>query len=535
MYLNTYICKKNIKTLKMKKQLLVVAALILATFSTAQIHFQEGFEGGLPGTWATFRGTNGLGTTEDWQVSNPGLLSDSCMFVNYEGPLAGTSEDWLVTSLVTLGATNNRLRFSMAQDFTSDWGSLYKIKVSTTSQTSHASFTTIQTYTESDFPASTWITQTVDLSAYDGQSIYIAFVLEQNDGDIFALDSIVVETPTCSTPTGLTASSITTSGATLEWNGSDTSYQIAYFPYAGAPNAIFLTATDSSYALTGLNSNTYVTYFVREICGSGDTSLWSSAYSFSTLCTPGSTLPYVENFDLDTFSILPCGWVRENGNGDNQEFRILTDASANSGTKVLGIAYNAAAAMNDWVISPEFTLTGGATYEVKLSYKTSASFPEDFSISYGAGQTSTGQTNSIATFSTITTGSVWIDTVLSFTPASNGNFSIGIHGTSTANQDFLFFDNFELAMATTTEVEQINNLNVNIYPNPTNGQFTISNKENEAVNIIIKDVQGKIIRNINNLNGLATTTISIDNASKGMYLVTIESANATTTKRLIVK
>lgn len=514
----------------MKKILLSLFSLLTLGLN-AQIHFQENFETGLPGTWATYIGTNGLGTVENWDVITPGLLSDSSMFVNYEAGAGGTTEDWLVTPLITLGSGVNILSFYQAQDFAPDWGTIYEIKVSTTSQTSHASFTTVESYGESTFSNGSWSLKNVDLSAYSGQSIYIAFVMSQDDGDSWYLDSIKVETPSCITPSNLTATSITSSGGTLEWSGSDTSYQIAYYPTSVASNPTYLMATDSSYVLTGLNSNALVTYFVREICGTGDTSLWSSAYSFTTNCT-SPTLPYSQNFDTDTFALLPCNWVFENINTDNRQWAWRTVSGALSGTKVLGINYNPSSAMNDWAISPEFNLTGGNTYEVSFSYNTSTSYPENFEITYGMGQNSAAQTNTIQTFTNIATGSTWVDTTLTFTPSGTGNYAIGIHGTSIANQDFIWIDDFSIQLSPTTNVKENEVLSFNIYPNPNNGEFTISGLEANS-SILITDVNGRIIENVSNTNTLAN--INLSNVNKGVYFITVESNNIKTTKRVIVK
>lgn len=515
----------------MKKILLSLLSLMTLSL-TAQIHFQEGFESGLPGTWASYIGTNGLGTVENWKVDNPGLLSDSAMVVEYENA-GGVTEDWLVTPQITLGASNNRLRFYLGQALQIDYGSSFAVKVSTTSQTNHASFTNVASWTEADINYNTWSLQVLDLSAYNGQNIYIAFVMTQDDGDIWFMDSVVVETPTCLTPTNLNASSITSSSATLEWSGTGTSYQIAYYPNAVALNPTYVIATDSTHNLTGLSSNAYVTYFVREICAPGDTSLWSDGYSFTTLCTPNVTLPYSQNFDTDTLALLPCGWVHENNNSDNQRWVLATSSNAKSARRVLYITYNDSIDMDDWVFSPEFNLIGGATYDISFSYRTGTSFTfEDFLMTYGNGQNSGAQNDTIDEFYFINTFGSWIDTTLSITPNSTGNFAIGFHGISFSDQNFIMFDDFSIQLSPTTNVKENEVLSFNIYPNPNNGEFTISGlKANSS--ILITDVNGRIIENVSNINTLAN--INLSNVNKGVYFITVESNNIKTTKRVIVK
>lgn len=510
----------------MKKLLLSIFTLTSGYFYS-QVHFQENFDNGLPGTWATFIGTNGAGTTENWGTVNPGFSSDSAMFVDYEDNGGTVSEDWLVTPQITLGASMNQLNFYMAQDLSSDYGSVYEIKVSTTSQTNHASFTTVQTWSETDFASQAWVFQSVDLSAYNGQSVYIAFVFSQDDGDSWYVDSVVVETPTCFVPTSIMASNIANDSADISWTGVGSNYQIQYSPSIGG-NVMDSVFSGTSFTITGLPSNSLVSYRLREICGAGDSSAWSSVYTFTTTCTPMVSLPYSQNFDTDTNAYLPCGWVRENLNSDNQQWGITDFVTPKSGSYLLGIGYNGTLAMNDWVITPEFALVGGQEYQLKVSYATSTSYPEDFAFYYGNGQASSGLTNLITSYTTVTTADAWIDTIMRFTPSTSGNYAIGIHGTSLADQDYIGIEDFELSIYTPPASinELANNLEVSVFPNPNNGDFSVKNSSNENVSAIITDIQGKVVKTINNINANSTTKIDLNNVKSGFYYVILNGEHA---------
>lgn len=183
--------------------------LSIATFSYGQ--FSENFDAAtvpaIPTGWASYRGANGLGTGFDWTtlVSTRANSGANVAFVRYEAT-GGVNEDWLVTPLINLtNYTNASLTFYANQQYTDPYGTSYEIRVSTTSQTSIASFMTEQTYTEADFlltttPMGATAMKTVSLSAYSGQQIYIAFVMVQNDGDNWFLDTVGV-TGTLSTIT----------------------------------------------------------------------------------------------------------------------------------------------------------------------------------------------------------------------------------------------------------------------------------------------------------------------------------------------
>jgi hypothetical protein len=166
--------------------------------TSAQTIMTEGFEGATfpPTGWTSFRGTNGLGVANDWiqaTAPNTGTYSAANQYENVTG---GIAEDWLVTSQIDLTSANNaELLFYAAQSYGTDYGSIYEVKVSTASQTTHADFTTVATYNETTLGANGFNLHSVDLSAYDGMMIYIAFVHLNDDGDNWIIDDIEVRSP----------------------------------------------------------------------------------------------------------------------------------------------------------------------------------------------------------------------------------------------------------------------------------------------------------------------------------------------------
>lgn len=178
------------------KKLYFALVLLTNTFCFSQLSENFDASSSLPSGWVAYAGTNGLGTGQSWGISTSRSFSaPNSAFVRYEA--GGLNEDWLVTPLIDLtGMTGTSLTFYGGQQYTDPYGTVYEIKVSTTSQTSHASFTTVATYSEADFtnitvPALTSL-KTVDLSAYNGQQIYVAFVMTQNDGDNWFIDNVNV-------------------------------------------------------------------------------------------------------------------------------------------------------------------------------------------------------------------------------------------------------------------------------------------------------------------------------------------------------
>lgn len=73
---------------------------------------------------------------------------------------------------------------------------------------------------------------------------------------------------------------------------------------------------------------------------------------------------------------------------------------------------------------------------------------------------------------------------------------------------------------------------VSIYPNPsTNGTFTIESAE-QLTKVTVYTINGQIAQEINNPQG---TTFQVHNLAKGFYLLKLETATASTIKKVIVQ
>ena len=194
------------------KKIYTLAILLMYLVSFGQLTENFDASTSIPTGWAVYKGTDGNGAAYDWIITTPPanvgpttenakgryFSAPNCAFVRFE---AGTlNEDWLVTKLVNLSNyTSSSLTFYAGQQYASAYGTQYKVKVSTTSQTNIASFVDVASYAEADFtgsgnsPDSNLTAQkTVNLSAYNGQQIYIAFVMIQDDGDNWSLDDVAV-------------------------------------------------------------------------------------------------------------------------------------------------------------------------------------------------------------------------------------------------------------------------------------------------------------------------------------------------------
>lgn len=127
-----------------------------------------------------------------------------------------------------------------------------------------------------------------------------------------AFDDFKLElTPACLVPTSLIISSITNATASLTWTAPATipgsGYDVYYSTTNTAPTSgttpSASVASGTTYAFSGLSTNTTYYSWVRSNCGGSDLSTWSASASFTTLQVP-ATVPYSTNFSTNDFTFV---------------------------------------------------------------------------------------------------------------------------------------------------------------------------------------------------------------------------------------
>lgn len=213
--------------------------------------FNEGFETSTfpPSCWNSYRGANGLGTQFDWtQTAVLANSGNNSAFVRFEVVTVGNAQDWLVTPAIDLGTAPARLSFFGREQFITDYNTEYSVRISTTSATDINSFSILQTYTETQM-GRTFNQKTIDLSAYSGV-VYIAFVMEQNDGDNWYLDDISIETiAPCSVPVDVSnpVAEFINNQIELQWNLSNCYDEMLVIASEGTPVSALPTGNGSGY------------------------------------------------------------------------------------------------------------------------------------------------------------------------------------------------------------------------------------------------------------------------------------------------
>jgi len=343
----------------------------------------EGFEGTTfpPTCWARFNGENGLGATTGTTIWNrftgspyAGIAAASVQPDNVTNGLV--AQDWLVTPGLTIPAGNNSsLKFYIRPSGTDNLNtSKFFIKISTGSQTVYNTFTNVETYTAGTFESTgEYYEKIINLSSYAGQTIYIAFVAESDNGLTWGIDGIEIRqlksepsnqptNTTCGTAThnsttvSFTAAAgpVTADGYIVKW--SATSFDAITPPVDGVAEVNgsgVLNVTGTSAFLTGLSA--YTNYFIKiwSYSNSGVVINYNLVNPLQTNCATTEGPCLSEAFTTTT----PTGWLSNNITYISRDGSVVAEFAAASGLGDL----TTAALTNPKTLSFDLVRTTNAT------------------------------------------------------------------------------------------------------------------------------------------------------------------------------
>ncbi len=83
----------------------------------------------------------------------------------------------------------------------------------------------------------------------------------------------------------------------------------------------------------------------------------------------------------------------------------------------------------------------------------------------------------------------------------------------------------------TVKISDVNETQISVYPNPSNGIFNVKTSSNDVSNIYIYDMSGKII--YSNILNTDVNTIDISNQANGLYLIKVQTNDEIIIKKVI--
>ncbi|ARN77825.1 hypothetical protein BST97_07320 [Nonlabens spongiae] len=383
-----------------------------------------------------------------------------------------------------------------------------------------------------------------------------------NTGAGFLATVTCTAPPACSEPDQLAISQVYGGGANFTWNSNadDVEWEVEVQPAGtaqGTAGAVYTsTVTDSREVIRGLMPSTPYDVYVRENCISGDQSIWAGPRSFTTTACDAVSAPYTgaggvgagNNFDnfpgncWDEVNNTPITGIPVASNGAWDNFDFANDSSSPNGNSALFPIFSNGPMDNDWLMSPTFDL-GAAGHNMLLNYRVA------LTEAFGQGPSNFGADDNVKLFISDDNGFNWTilrtyDASSNLQPSASNEVidlssysgevkfafvgSLGPDGNTTADIEF-FVDEFRIA--TTASISSNEDLEVAVYPNPTDGVLNLNSVE-EIQKISVFNLMGQKVLQVNKQTELLKS-IDMNSLNSGIYLVKVETQNAEQTVRVV--
>lgn len=518
----------------MKRVLFIASLCLTFAFSNAQTLFLETFDTGvMPYGWSTI---DNDGDGHCWDPASNLLGHDGGLCIcsasyDMETGVGLSPDNWLITPAITLTGTPTLTFYVRGQDPTFCQEN-FAVYVSTTG-TSVADFTTALI---TDATAAEWGIRTIDLSAYSGQTVNIAF-RHFNTYDMFwmKLDDVKVfsipDAPTIDLlPNSIEFANVAIPGLgtkAVEVNGLALSDGTFISANTEAPFYVSTDGTNFSNSVTMATASgtVYVRYIpttdgddsgtVNFTC-EGATSVAMPVVGHGRDCR-NTELPY--QFQFDNIEQAKC-WTIIDANYDAHNLYGEIYFSLEDGFAVYG--YNEFNAADDWLISPAFNLGEGAV--ASFEYSATADLTNFVATEkYEVYALINGQTYNEGTLVVPpqeSDNTNWLTQEVDLSAFAGQSVQVAIHIISDANAFVFGIQNFNIAN-NLVDVES-QELQTSIFPNPANSTMNISVSA-QMKNISIYNLVGQLI-DCYDADGLEAE-INVSKLSNGMYFLKIETEN----------
>ena len=223
-------------------------------------------------------------------------------------------------------------------------------------------------------------------------------------------------------------------------------------------------------------------------------------------------------------------------NGYTVELNGLWGSHTSASSGILSMFTNSIAGENSLVVGNDaggFSFAGDApgNYEASLIQVWKA-------VTNGSPMVDVEVDMSPISFSSYNTVAILKSDILNFTNATV--FEGTLNGNTLIVPDVLFENGYyyTLGFGNVTSVEAIEDVNneLHVYPNPSNGQFTLEWQSNdfEDAQLVIRNMAGKAIYQ-GQLNSDQRQEINISGTAKGMYLVQIHTSDRIISKKVMIQ
>ena len=308
---------------------LFLSMFLISSLTVNADVLNEGFEGEkfVPEGWSIIEASG--------HSDYSGLMRSTSK--HYEGVAAAMfkhpsqGDNYLVTPMLRPEADEKLVFYVISSDYTKS--TRLHVKVSTTEADQNSFTTELVSYSTSrndgEIPTQEWREKQIDLSAYVGQKIYIAFEVEGMDDLNLYLDAIsgvtLAGNANCDAPTAVKVNSVTANSASFSWTGSEVgNYQFAYaLEGASVDWSKAQSTSEVSASVSGLQPGSNYSFYVRSFCGEEQQSSAQSVV-FLTPCVDAA-LPWKCDFEDVAKLAMPRCW---NAISENNFLYVMVDEAS---------------------------------------------------------------------------------------------------------------------------------------------------------------------------------------------------------------
>lgn len=299
-------------------------------------------------------------------------------------------------------------------------------------------------------------------------------------------------------------------------NGNNASSN--YFNTANNPNLACITVDDPTYSTTNWTNIDSHTSF-SEDCGIVWTSNSNDYESFTAIDTDG-----------DTFS-----WKTQNGN--------ISAKGLVSSTSFFSESYNSATntplSPDNSLITPTGEITipnnvSSITFKLNVEASSAARPAEHFAVYVFDEALGQSFDNKIHEETLTVGGSGTAKDVTASIPVSFAGKNIGIiiRHYNTIGQDKLYVDDFEISYEASTLSSKVSqNLNFNLYPNPTKDYLFITSKV--STSFTLTNINGQVLKQ--GIIDKGANNINLSYFKNGLYFLNLKTNSGTLSKKILKK
>lgn len=293
------------------------------------------------------------------------------------------------------------------------------------------------------------------------------------------------------------------------------------------------TVTSGTFSLSVSDLLSGTTYYFRSYAINENGTGYGNTNDFVTLCASIANFPYTQDFE--TSELLPNCYSQEYVSGDNVNWIIGTGnnssspSNAHSGSNNLLFKDSDNTEDKTKLILPEFDLT--SLTNPYLSFWLAKSglyniYTDELTVYYKTSNT--GEWVELAAFTEII--SEWTSENL-YLPNASSTYYIAFEGNAIGGQgvclDDVIVQEFDI-------VNNINNSEFSIYPNPTDESITLRLKDlNLPITFVLFDINGKEMMNTPINKEL--TNIDVSKIKSGIYYIRLNSSEKTYHQKLLIK